>query len=103
MAPKNSAPVLDCGGLAAALPAPRLRAPSQSRPANRSFPVARAACPETCPRVRQPPIFPTAVHTFAQTFPLNSIDAAKHNEYLPLQIEPKSLKTLRLSFESAAA
>jgi hypothetical protein len=49
------------------------------------------------------PIFYTPVHTFAQTSRPISIDAAKHNEYLPSQIEPKSLKTLRLSFKSAAA
>jgi len=48
-------------------------------------------------------IFPTPVHTFAQASQQNSIDDVTRKEYLPLQIEPKSLKTLRLSFESAAA
>jgi hypothetical protein len=51
----------------------------------------------------QRPAFPTPIHTFAQPSQPISIDARKRNEYLPLQIEPKSFKTLRLSLEGAAA
>jgi len=50
-----------------------------------------------------PRFFPTPIHKFAQRSSPISIDARKRQEYLPRQIEPKSLKTLRLSFESAAA
>jgi hypothetical protein len=46
--------------------------------------------------------FPTPIHTFAQPFPPISIDAQNRIHYLPHQIEPGSLKTLRLSFERAA-
>src|SRR6266849_2925688 len=47
--------------------------------------------------------FCTCVHTFAQSFRQNSIDCLKQNEYLARQIEPGSLRTLRVSFEGAAA
>jgi hypothetical protein len=47
-------------------------------------------------------LFCTPVHNFAQTFPHNSIDAAKHCDYLPRQIEPGSVRTLRLSSKGAA-
>ena len=47
--------------------------------------------------------FCTAVHTFAQSLQQNSIDGLKQNEYRSRQIEPGSLKTLRVSFEGAAA
>ncbi len=39
--------------------------------------------------------FCTSIHKFAQTSPPISIDAPQRNEYLPRQIEPESLKTLR--------
>jgi hypothetical protein len=48
------------------------------------------------------PLFCTPIHNFAQTFPHNSIDAAKHCDYLPRQIEPGSVRTLRLSSKGAA-
>jgi hypothetical protein len=97
---------LDCGGLAAALtPAAGRRKHSQhlssAKQAIRSFGVGG---PHTYTFVllfvRKP--FPTSVHIFAQARHPNSIDAATRKEYLPPQIEPKSLNTLRLSFESTA-
>ncbi len=47
--------------------------------------------------------FCTCVHRFAQSLQQNSIDVVKENEYLARQIEPGSLRTLRVSFEGAAA
>jgi hypothetical protein len=44
----------------------------------------------------------TPVHNFAQIFPTNLIDAQQHKEYLPRQIEPGSVRTLRLSSKNAA-
>src|SRR6266403_455500 len=46
-------------------------------------------------------IFPTPVHTFAQASQQNSIDAANRKEYLPLQIEPKSLRNFTAQFRKA--
>jgi hypothetical protein len=43
------------------------------------------------------------IHTLAQPPRHNPIDAPNHFHYLPRQIEPKSLKTLRLMVEGAAA
>jgi hypothetical protein len=43
------------------------------------------------------------MHKFAQAHLPISIDARNRQEYLPRQIEPKSLETLRLSFEGVAA
>jgi hypothetical protein len=61
---------------------------AQFRPAN---PTARS------------PAFSSVMHSFPQvTLPI-SIDAPQFRDYLRVQIEPKSLKTLRLSFEGAAA
>src|SRR5260370_14803103 len=37
-------------------------------------------------------VFPTPIHTFAQTSPQISIDAPNHFHYLPRQIEPGSLE-----------
>jgi len=45
--------------------------------------------------------FPTPVHTFAQASQQNSIDAANRKEYLPLQIEPKSLRNFTAQFRKA--
>jgi hypothetical protein len=52
--------------------------------------------------MKHPP-FPTLMHKFAQGFLQNPIDAANRSAYLPFQIEPKSLETLRLSLEGASA
>jgi hypothetical protein len=46
--------------------------------------------------------FCTLIHKFAQIFPHNSIDALQHCDYLPRQIEPGSVRTLRLSSKGAA-
>jgi hypothetical protein len=43
------------------------------------------------------------MHSFPQVALPISIDAPRRRDYLHAQIEPKSLKTLRLSFEGAAA
>jgi hypothetical protein len=51
----------------------------------------------------KPAFFCTTIHSFAQSFRQNLIDALLENFYLAHQIEPGSLKTLRLSFEGAAA
>jgi hypothetical protein len=48
-------------------------------------------------------LFPTTIHQFAQPHPLISIDARKRQEYRARQIEPRSLETLRLTFEGVAA
>jgi len=47
--------------------------------------------------------FCTTIHSFAQSFRQNLIDALRQNFYLAHQIEPRSLRTLRLSFEDVAA
>jgi hypothetical protein len=48
-------------------------------------------------------LFCTTMHRFAQSFDQNLIDVLERNFYRARQIEPGSLKTLRLSFEDAAA
>jgi len=47
--------------------------------------------------------FPTSIHKFAQPHRQIPIDAKTGQVYLPLQIEPRSFITSRLSFEGAAA
>jgi hypothetical protein len=47
--------------------------------------------------------FCTIVHRFAQRFDQNLIDAAKGKDYFAFQIEPGSLRTLRINLEGAAA
>jgi hypothetical protein len=47
--------------------------------------------------------FCTIVHRFAQRFAPNLIDAENKKLYLAPQIEPGSLRTLRLSLQGAAA
>ncbi|PYU48793.1 MAG: hypothetical protein DMG48_18880 [Acidobacteria bacterium] len=46
--------------------------------------------------------FCTLVHRFAQVFDTNLIDDEKRNIYLAHQIEPGSLRTLRINLEGAA-
>jgi len=46
--------------------------------------------------------FCTPVHRFAQVFDQNLIDAENEKDYLARQIEPGSLRTLRISLEGAA-
>jgi hypothetical protein len=48
-------------------------------------------------------LFCTLINSFAQTFPPISIDAKGRCDYRASQIEPKSLETLRLKLEDAAA
>ena len=50
-----------------------------------------------------PKRFCTLIHTFPQPGRHFLIDAKNRFRYLPLQIEPKSLETLRLTLTSAAA
>jgi hypothetical protein len=50
-----------------------------------------------------PSRFSSVMHSFPQVALPISIDAPQLRDYLRVQIEPKSLKTLRLSFEGAAA
>ena len=47
--------------------------------------------------------FCTIVHSFAQCFIHISIDAANEKAYFAFQIEPGSVRTLRLSFQGAAS
>jgi hypothetical protein len=47
--------------------------------------------------------FCTPVHRFAQEFRENSIDGAKGKYYFAFQIEPGSLRTLRINLEGAAS
>jgi hypothetical protein len=47
--------------------------------------------------------FCTLIHNFPQPGRQILIDAINRFYYLPLQIEPKSLETLRVTLESAAA
>ena len=47
--------------------------------------------------------FCTLVHRFAQRFDRNFIDAAKGKDYLALQIEPGSFRTLRINLEGATS
>ena len=47
--------------------------------------------------------FAQAVHRFPQRFDQNLIDGASGNYYLARQIEPGSLRTLRLGLEDAAS
>jgi hypothetical protein len=47
--------------------------------------------------------FCTPVHRFAQEFAENSIDGAKGKYYFACQIEPGSLRTLRINLEGAAS
>jgi hypothetical protein len=44
----------------------------------------------------------TVMHRNAQSWEQNLIDGEKRKDYLAPQIEPKSLRTLRLGFEGAA-
>jgi hypothetical protein len=46
--------------------------------------------------------FCTIVHRFAQVFDTNLIDGANGNIYFAFQIEPVSLRTLRINLEGAA-
>src|SRR5258707_11312255 len=45
----------------------------------------------------------TSVHRFAQRFEQNLIDGANGNLYLARQIEPGSLRTLRINLRGAAS
>jgi hypothetical protein len=47
--------------------------------------------------------FCTPVHRFAQEFGENLIDGAKGKYYFASQIEPGSLRTLRINLEGAAS
>jgi hypothetical protein len=47
--------------------------------------------------------FCTPVHRFAQEFGANLIDGAKGKYYFASQIEPGSLRTLRINLEGAAS
>jgi hypothetical protein len=47
--------------------------------------------------------FPTPVHTFAQASQQNSIDDVVHKEYLPFQIEPKSLRNFTAQFRKRSS
>jgi len=46
--------------------------------------------------------FCTSMHRFAQPFDTNLIDGEKRKVYFPFQIEPGSLRTLRINLEGAA-
>jgi hypothetical protein len=46
--------------------------------------------------------FCTIVHRFAQVFETNLIDGENEKDYFPFQIEPGSLRTLRINLEGAA-
>jgi hypothetical protein len=46
--------------------------------------------------------FCTTVHRFAQWFKQNLIDGANRKNYFACQIEPGSLRTLRINLEGAA-
>src|SRR5260370_17239920 len=46
--------------------------------------------------------FCTIVHRFAQVFDQNLIDAVNRKIYFAFQIEPGSLRTLRINLEGAA-
>jgi hypothetical protein len=46
--------------------------------------------------------FCTCVHRFAQRFDENLIDGENGKDYFALQIEPGSLRTLRINLEGAA-
>jgi hypothetical protein len=47
--------------------------------------------------------FCTGVHRFAQVFARNLIDEEKGKDYFAFQIEPGSLRTLRINLEGAAS
>jgi hypothetical protein len=47
--------------------------------------------------------FCTSVHRFAQSFEQNLIDGANEKFYFAHQIEPGSLRTLRINLEGAAS
>ena len=53
-------------------------------------------------RVRSRREFCTIVHRFAQVFDTNLIDGANGKIYFAFQIEPVSLRTLRINLEGAA-
>jgi hypothetical protein len=57
--------------------------------------------PRLGPLIRLPG-FCTSVHRFAQVFDTNLIDAEIGKDYFAFQIEPGSLRTLRINLRGAA-
>src|SRR5258707_8469675 len=51
---------------------------------------------------RSPKEFCTSLHRFAQVFSTNLIDGEKRKVYFAFQIEPGSLRTLRINLRGAA-
>jgi hypothetical protein len=53
-------------------------------------------------RIEEGREFCTSVHRFAQVFAQNFIDGEKRKDYFAFQIEPGSLRTLRINLRGAA-